>query len=100
MRGGELGLWKTRGAGVTSMTRTLGKRSHQLLRRVREALARLEQDASGDLGDFTANWRIIPMSVAAVAIGVLSAYVALALLRLIGLFTNLFFFQRWDTALV
>jgi H+/Cl- antiporter ClcA len=26
--------------------------------------------------------------------------VALALLRLIGLFTNLFFFQRWDTALV
>ena len=82
------------------MARTLGKRSHQLLRRVREVLARLEQDASGDLGDFTADWRIIPMSVAAVAIGVLSAYVALALLRLIGLFTNLFFFQRWDTALV
>src|SRR5262249_23467146 len=26
--------------------------------------------------------------------------VALALLRLIGLFTNLFFFQRWDSALV
>jgi hypothetical protein len=26
--------------------------------------------------------------------------VALALLRLIGLFTNIFFFQRWDTALV
>jgi len=31
---------------------------------------------------------------------VLAAYVALALLRLIGLFTNLFFFQRWDSALV
>jgi len=31
---------------------------------------------------------------------VLSAFVALALLRLIGLFTNLFFFQRWGTTLV
>ncbi|MFL5622961.1 MAG: chloride channel protein, partial [Gemmatimonadaceae bacterium] len=33
-------------------------------------------------------------------IGVVGAYVALALLKLIGLFTNLFFFQRWSTALV
>jgi H+/Cl- antiporter ClcA len=40
------------------------------------------------------------MSLAAVGIGVLAAYVALALLRLIGLFTNLFFFQRWNFALV
>jgi H+/Cl- antiporter ClcA/CBS domain-containing protein len=36
----------------------------------------------------------------AIVIGVLGAVVALALLRLIGLFTNLFFFQRWDTTLV
>ena len=36
----------------------------------------------------------------ALVIGVLSAFVALALLKLIGLFTNLFFFQRWDTALI
>ncbi|MGH7651365.1 MAG: chloride channel protein [Gemmatimonadaceae bacterium] len=36
----------------------------------------------------------------AIVIGVIGAYVALALLRLIGLFTNLFFFQRWSTALV
>src|SRR5689334_11783734 len=36
----------------------------------------------------------------AVGIGVVAAYVALALLKLIGLFTNLFFYQRWDTALV
>jgi len=28
-----------------------------------------------------------------------SAYIALALLRLIGLFTNLFFFHRWDTSM-
>ncbi len=40
------------------------------------------------------------MALAGVGIGVLAAYVALALLRLIGLFTNLFFFQRWDSALV
>lgn len=36
----------------------------------------------------------------AIVIGLIGAYVALALLRLIGLFTNLFFFQRWSTALV
>ena len=36
----------------------------------------------------------------AIVIGVIGAYVALALLRLIGLFTNLFFYQRWSTALV
>ena len=36
----------------------------------------------------------------AILIGVFAAYVAAALLKLIGLFTNLFFFQRLDTALV
>jgi len=71
-----------------------------MLERLRVAIARLEQDGAGDLGDFTATWRLIPMSVAAIAIGILGAWVALGLLRLIGLFTNLFFFQRWDTALV
>ena len=34
------------------------------------------------------------------AIGVLCAFVALILLRLIGLFTNLFYFGRWSTAMV
>lgn len=52
------------------------------------------------LGDFTANPRVIFLSFVAVGIGVISAFVALALLRLIGLFTNLFFFQRWATGLV
>src|SRR6201997_3932997 len=33
-------------------------------------------------------------------IGVLCAFVALVLLRLIGLFTNLFYFGRWNTAMV
>ncbi len=36
----------------------------------------------------------------AIGIGVISAFVALALLRLIGLFTNLAFFGRWSTTLV
>jgi hypothetical protein len=33
-------------------------------------------------------------------IGALCAFVALVLLRLIGLFTNLFYFGRWSTAMV
>src|SRR6516162_1473879 len=53
-----------------------------------------------DLGDFTTTWRILPISLLAMAIGVVCAYVALALLRLIGLFTNLFYYGHWGTALV
>src|SRR3954462_15107510 len=60
---------------------------------------KLEGDPS-PLGDFTTRPRVITISVMAIVIGVISAYVALALLRLIGLFTNLFFFQRWSTELV
>ncbi len=52
------------------------------------------------LGDFLASPTLIPMCGLAVVIGVISAFVALILLRLIGLFTNLFFFQRWATDLV
>jgi len=58
------------------------------------------QDKADLLGDFTTNWRVLPISGIAVCIGVASAFVALALLKLIGLFTNLFFFQRWSTALI
>jgi H+/Cl- antiporter ClcA len=53
-----------------------------------------------DLGDFTATARTIFVTIVAVGIGAVGAFVALALIKLIGLFTNLFFFQRWDTALV
>ena len=52
------------------------------------------------LGDFTATTRLLPISGLALAIGVVAAFVALALLPLIGLFTNLFYFGRWSTALV
>jgi len=51
------------------------------------------------LGDFTTTWRVIPISFLAIGIGILSAFVALALLRLIGIFTNLFFYQRWSSNL-
>jgi chloride channel protein, CIC family len=56
--------------------------------------------ASAKLGDFTITPRTIPITLLAVAIGVVSAYVALGLLKLIGLFTNLFFYQRWNWELV
>ena len=53
----------------------------------------------GALGDFLTSPRLIPMSGLAIGIGAISAFVALVLLRLIGLFTNLLFFQRWSTDL-
>lgn len=52
------------------------------------------------IGDFTTTRRVIPISALAMVIGLLCAFVALALLRLIGLFTNLFYFGRWSTSLV
>jgi H+/Cl- antiporter ClcA/predicted transcriptional regulator len=57
-------------------------------------------DRSQRLGDFTTTWQVVPITLLATVIGIFSAFVALALLRLIGLFTNLFFFQRVSTALV
>jgi CIC family chloride channel protein len=62
--------------------------------------ARSQHDIAEDLADFTATPRLITIAGFAVLIGIVSAYVALALLKLIGLFTNLFFFQRFGTALV
>jgi H+/Cl- antiporter ClcA len=52
------------------------------------------------LGDFTTTPRVVPVALLAVAIGLIAACVALGLLRMIGLFTNLFFYGRWSTALV
>jgi CIC family chloride channel protein len=56
--------------------------------------------APKDLGDFTTTPRVIPITMLAVVIGAVASFVALALLRMIGLFTNLFFYQRWSTELV
>ncbi len=52
------------------------------------------------LGDFTTTARVIPISLLAMVIGILSAGVAWALLKLIGLFTNLFYYQRWSSTMV
>jgi len=57
-------------------------------------------EAIGKLGDFTLAPRTILISLLAICIGVLSAFIALILLRLIGLITNLTFYQRWDFSLV
>src|SRR3989440_7004054 len=51
-------------------------------------------------GDFTADPRLIPISLIAAAVGRLCALVAVVLLRLIGLFTNLFYFGRFSLAFV
>jgi chloride channel protein, CIC family len=58
------------------------------------------QDRNEELGDFTTTWQVVPISLLAMVIGVVCAFVALVLLRLIGLFTNLFYFGRWNTAMV
>jgi H+/Cl- antiporter ClcA len=63
----------------------------------------MTRDAGGPLpaiGDFTTTPRVIPISVLAVGIGAVSAVLAWALLRLIGLFTNLFYYGRLGTELV
>ncbi|MGH9609869.1 MAG: chloride channel protein, partial [Bryobacteraceae bacterium] len=52
-----------------------------------------------ELGDFTTTTRVIPISALAILIGFIAAFVAWALLRLIGLFTNLLYYQRVNDAL-
>jgi hypothetical protein len=54
---------------------------------------------SEELGDFTTTVRVLPISLMAIAIGLISSGVAWLLLKLIGLFTNLFYYQRVNTAL-
>src|SRR5213076_3615809 len=53
--------------------------------------------ANANRGDFTANPRVLVVTLMAVFVGVASAFVALALTKLIGFFTNLFYYQRIAT---
>ncbi len=48
------------------------------------------------LADFTTDFRVIPLSIIGIVVGVIGAYLALILLKLIYLFTNLFFFHQWS----
>jgi CIC family chloride channel protein len=52
------------------------------------------------LGDFTLDAGVLRLCMLAVPLGAASAVCALALLRLIGLITNLVFYARLDTSLV
>src|SRR5947209_2799408 len=68
----------------------------------RNLAVEIESELTGSsalLGDFTTTTRLVPISLLAIGIGVVGAYLALGLLRLIGLFTNLFFYQLWSTAM-
>src|SRR5262249_49460922 len=47
-------------------------------------------------GDFTADPRLLWISAIALVVGALCAFVAVALMWLIGLFTNLFFYQEFS----
>ena len=75
-------------------------RLRKLRRKAQDAWDQQEVERERTLGDFTTTYRVIPLSLAAVAIGVVTGYIAWALLRLIGLFTNLFYFGRWSTSFV
>ena len=57
-------------------------------------------DFNEELGDFTTTIRVIPIGITAAVIGFISAYVAWILLRLIGFFTNVFYYGRTGTAMV
>ena len=52
------------------------------------------------LGDFTTTAHVIPISLLAIVIGFISTFVAWFLLKLIGLFTNLAYYHRFDTSFV
>jgi len=52
---------------------------------------------SQELGDFTTTARVIPLSVAAIGIGILSTFAAWALLRLIAFFTNALYYGSAST---
>jgi CIC family chloride channel protein len=55
---------------------------------------------SASLGDFTARPRMLLITALALVVGGAGALAALVLLRLIGLVTNLVFYQRGNTALI
>ena len=53
--------------------------------------------ADANRGDFTANPRVLVLAAMAAVIGVISAFVALALARLISFFTNVFYYGQFST---
>src|SRR5260370_28209164 len=62
------------------------KHAHQCSGKAREVM-----------GDFTATTRVLSISALAVCIGPVAAFVAMAFLHLIGLFTILFYFELYTS---
>jgi CIC family chloride channel protein len=65
---------------------------------VSDLFSKFENTDHSELGDFTTSRRVLRISLLAVGIGIVAAFIAFALLRLIALFTNIFFFQRLSFA--
>ncbi len=61
--------------------------------------SRSRQKGRKQLGDFTITLRVVPISFLAILIGFVASLVAWLLLKLIGFFTNVFYYGRIDTAL-
>lgn len=57
----------------------------------------MSKGMNNKIGDFTTTPRVIPISLLAICIGVISTYVAWVLLRLIAFFTNAFYYGRVST---
>jgi len=66
--------------------------------RLTQWISRFEASSASALGDFTTKRRLIRISLIAILIGFLSATIAFLLLKLIAVFTNIFFFQRLSFA--
>lgn len=64
------------------------------------ASASRQKSTLKDLGDFTTTVRVIPIMLMAIVIGVIATFVAVLLLKLIGFFANVFYYQRFSTAFV
>src|SRR2546425_5988334 len=94
-RGTAGAKWRGLGQNETASRSLLNNRAADYIARV--PLMTRSHAPDGTLGDFTADRRIIALAIMAAVIGAISAFVALALVRLIGLFTNLAYFHRVDT---
>jgi len=66
----------------------------------RESEAHAASPIEDQRGDFAANRRVLLLSLIAAVVGVACAFIAWLLLRMIGFFTNLFFFQTLSFATV
>ena len=61
---------------------------------------KVTKDNAEKLGDFTTTVRVVPIALLAIGIGFIGTFVAWLLLRLIGFFTNAFYYGQWSTKLI